>query len=1083
MEEAGRPISLGGPKQRALLIVLLLHRGEPLSADRLIDALWGERPPATAVKALQGYVSGLRKALGAGAIETRGGGYLLDAGSEQVDLERFERLARAGERALEGGEPAGASRRLEEALRLWRGAPLSDFRYESFAQSEIRRLEELHLTTLENRIEADLQLGRHTAVIAELERLAGQHPERERLHCQLMLALYRSGRQRDALEHYRRARRAMLDELGIEPGPELHRLEGAILAQDPKLDAPSQRTVIERVVARSDFGGGALVAAGGLLLLAVAVSAALLSSAGGSGPDIDPNSVAVIDGASDELVDDVPVGSRPADISSDGRSIWVANTGDATASRIDPRTRTVLRTTAPGGSLDGLGSGPSGVWANDFHRMLMTRLNPDFRGEIARVRIGRPVPSLPSSAPVAVGPRAVWAGNGESSVMKIDPVTNRLQARIDVGNDPASIAVGPSGVWVADDVDDTVTRIDPRSENAVTDTLPVGRAPSSIAVGEGAVWVANSEDDNVTRIDADTGSVTATIQVGSRPTGVATGGGAVWVANNLDGTVSRIDPATNRVTDEIDVGEAPESLVVASGEVWVSVQANPEIPTSSGGSDSTIKVLRTEDTGGVDPSQYEGPPELAYATCAQLYNYPDRADAEGDKLVPEVAAGPPHVSDGGLIHTYPIRSGFRFSPPSNQPVTAASFARSIQRALDPRTHSYAAGIMRDVTGVKAHGNRLVVRLDQPSSDLTTRLATPWFCAVPADTPAVAQTESPIPNAGPYYIASYEPRKSLVLKRNPNYGGDRPRRLAEIDYEFGGSAQSAVARVEAGDADYYDSEFGDVSAALPSASQARLAARYGPDSDMARAGHQQYFVEPGLSTVALMFNTTRPPFDDVRLRRAVNFAIDRRALARLAFAFAQGRPTDQYLPPGMPGFRDAAIYPLGGPNLSRARSLAGHRHESAVLYTCNLPACAQMAQILTSNLGRIGITLETRRFPYSRFFDLMQRPGEHFDLAPWGWAADFPDPSNFINLQFESDEELVPTFHDPNLDARMRAAARLSGASRLDAYARLDRDLAARAAPAAAYASGTSIKLFSSRVGCQLDQPIFGMDLGALCIRG
>src|SRR6266540_2369781 len=227
----GAPIALGGQKRRALLAVLLLDANHVVSRDRLIDALWGEDPPDTARNTIQVYVSQLRKLLPEGVLETAAPGYKLVIEPEAVDLFEFMRLSEEGRTALGTGDAAGAADALRAALALWRGAPLADFAWEPFAQTEIVRLEELRLAALEDRIEADLSLGRHGQLIAE-------HPLRERLRGQLMLALYRSGRQADALAVYQRARRTMVDELGIEPGESLRRLERSILAHDPSLNAP-----------------------------------------------------------------------------------------------------------------------------------------------------------------------------------------------------------------------------------------------------------------------------------------------------------------------------------------------------------------------------------------------------------------------------------------------------------------------------------------------------------------------------------------------------------------------------------------------------------------------------------------------------------------------------------------------------------------------------------------------------------------------------------------------------------------------------------------------------------------------------
>ena len=243
--DRGEPITLGGSRRRAVLALLLLHPNETLSSERLIDELWGEAPPATAAKALQAHVSRLRKALAGaddagpdGPIVTRGHGYELRVEPGQLDSLRFERLVRDAQGALAGGGPEDALALLEDALKLWRGTPLADLAYEPFAQAEIARLEDLRIAAFEQLVEAKLALGRHAEVIGELEALIDEHPYRERLRAQLMLALYRSDRQADALQAYQNARTRLVEELGIEPGERLRELESAVLAQDPALAQP-----------------------------------------------------------------------------------------------------------------------------------------------------------------------------------------------------------------------------------------------------------------------------------------------------------------------------------------------------------------------------------------------------------------------------------------------------------------------------------------------------------------------------------------------------------------------------------------------------------------------------------------------------------------------------------------------------------------------------------------------------------------------------------------------------------------------------------------------------------------------------
>ena len=241
--EAGRRVELGGARQRALLAILLTRANQVVARDVLIDQLFGEEPRGTAAGLLQVYVSRLRKSLEpdrkhrqqTGIIVTKAPGYLVRVERDELDLERFERLAEEGREALLAGDPEAARERLVEALALWRGPALADFSYEPFAQAEARRLDELRLAALEDRIDADLALGRHAALVGEVEGLVEQFPLRERLRGQLMLALYRSGRQAEALDAYQAARRVLVDDLGLEPSAALQELERAILRQDPSL--------------------------------------------------------------------------------------------------------------------------------------------------------------------------------------------------------------------------------------------------------------------------------------------------------------------------------------------------------------------------------------------------------------------------------------------------------------------------------------------------------------------------------------------------------------------------------------------------------------------------------------------------------------------------------------------------------------------------------------------------------------------------------------------------------------------------------------------------------------------------------
>lgn len=234
VENEGGVVRVGRRRQRAVLAVLL-HANRVVSTAALIDAIWGGHAPETALTTLQGYVSALRKTLGADLILTRANGYVLQTDPNSIDLGRFQALVRAGTEALGAGDPRSASERLTSALSLWQGEPFEDLDSAAVVETERTRLEEMRLGALEERFEAELALGRHAEVVSDLQALVCAQPLRERLRGQLMLALYRSGRQAEALEVYRQGRHLLAEQLGLEPGEPLRRLERQILDHDPAL--------------------------------------------------------------------------------------------------------------------------------------------------------------------------------------------------------------------------------------------------------------------------------------------------------------------------------------------------------------------------------------------------------------------------------------------------------------------------------------------------------------------------------------------------------------------------------------------------------------------------------------------------------------------------------------------------------------------------------------------------------------------------------------------------------------------------------------------------------------------------------
>jgi YVTN family beta-propeller protein len=1098
--DQGRLLALGRGKHRALLAILLLHANEVVSTSRLIDDLWGETPPPTAAKIVRNYVSSLRKVLGAEQelLQTHAAGYCLALGRSTLDLERFEQLVELGRRSLTEGDAVRAAAVLREALALWRGAPLADFAYEVFAQREIGRLEELRLGALEERIEADLRLGRHAELVSELESLVSEHPLRERLREQLMLALYRSGRQAEALAAYQEGRRALVSELGLEPGRALQELERRILAQDSVLEAPTSIPALRLATVRARHGG-VLIVLGACGLLAAVIAVAVLALGGGSVglASIAPNSLARIDPRTNRVNAEIPVGSRPAAVVSGYGSLWVANLDDATVTRVDVRRGRIVRTISTVAAPTGVAAGAGAVWAVGADG-IVRRIDPRFEAVAARVRTFKPGSLLtagPASGAVAVGNGAVWVASGgygaTAHLSRIDPHSNSVAVRLATGEAPSDVATGLGSTWVSDSFENTVTRID--ANNVVIASIPVGavgHGPSAIAVGAGAVWVAENLDDTIVRIDPQTNSVTTTIPVGSYPTGVAVGEGSVWVANSHDGTLSRINPETNKVIQTIEIGSSPAGVAVAQGSVWVTTQAPAKIAVLAPSQGGTFRVDSERDPE-TDPALYPDP-SISYATCAKLLNYPDKPAPHGSQLVPEVARSLPSVSADGRTYTFTIRKGFRFSPPLRDEVTAETFKYAIERSLSPRTRSLAASFVDDIvgepaylrgkashiSGVVAQGDRLTIRLVRRAPSFPARMATPFFCAVPPTTPIDRRGVRVIPSAGPYYVTSYVPHRQLVLKRNPNYSDSRPHRLETIVYTLGVPSSKGLAHVEAGSADY-------VANYLPPEQDARLAARYGPASSAAANGRQRYFVNPRLTLAFLALNTSRPLFASPRLRRAVNYAIDRRALARQGslisgYGAFTTIPTDQYLPPGMPGSERRSIFPLGG-DAAAARRIAGATNKTAVLYSCNLSLCRKHAQQIRHDLSRIGIDLDVKEFPIHVMIERAFRPGEPFDILLALWGVDYADPYDVLNVLLDPKGNLSH-FRSKRWDGKLDQVAQLSGPARYRAYGKLALELARDAAPWVVYANSTWRDFFSARIGCQSFNPVYGIDLAALCLR-
>lgn len=604
----GTFLPLGGAKQRAVLALLLLHANEVVSSDRLIDELWGDSPPDSATNMVQGYVSQLRKVLEPGRIRgeheilvSRSPGYMLQIGADQIDAERFEQLAAEGRRALELEDAAAAVQRFREALGLWRGPALADLAYETFVQADVARLEELRFGALEDRIDAELRLGRDDALVGELRELVDEHPTRERLRAQLMAALYRCSRQADALEVYRDGRRALRHELGIEPGPALRELEQAILRQDPALGKPTSRL---RPVMRQRRHTLVLLAGAGVCVgAALTVALVFGHSNGAETIVVEPNSVAAIDPRTNAIVDDIPVGNYPGPITADDQFVYVGNIGAATVSRISPRSRTVYDTGSLSRATD-LAAVNNHLWAADGGEAGHSPAPPgtvmDFDLASAQTRVLRLGPAVDGDeeqTTIAADARGaeIWAGNKDAeTVTQLEPPTSATVHGIRPGG-LAVVSTQSSGdtIWASDPLRNIVVRVEGASKQ-ITHRIAIPGEPTRIAANARAVWVIARDHNGssewrptrgttpaVWRIDPRTNQAVERISLPLTPIRLAIGAGSVWVTamrvlsssgSSLDATVFRIDPAMNRIVARIPLGaQAVDGIVVSHGLVWVAM--------------------------------------------------------------------------------------------------------------------------------------------------------------------------------------------------------------------------------------------------------------------------------------------------------------------------------------------------------------------------------------------------------------------------------------------------------------------------------------------------------------------------------
>src|SRR5712691_4225490 len=530
-------------------------------------------------------------------------------------------------------------------------------------------------------------------------------------------------------------------------------------------------------------------------------------------------------------------------------------------------------------------------------------------------------------------------------------------------------------------------------------------------------------------------------------------------------------------------------LLVAAGFASPA-SSKPTKVSATAKTGGTLRVDQRSDFDFIDPAlaYFSHSWQFEFVTQMKLLNFPDKeAAAGGLRIIPEAATSLPAVSKDGKTYTFHIKKGLKFS--NGATLDARNFQYAFNRDANPKMSSPSTTFMEDIVGEKAanksggkisgiqlKGNyTLVFHMTKVAPDFLARLTMPFFGAVPLNTPITPDgVSAPFPGAGPYYIASWDKGRQMVMKRNTFYKGPRPHNVDQIVENLGISLDAQRLRAESGDTDV---------ASFPPAQAAELRDKYGVNKG-------RFFVKGQAVFWYLNFNHDQPLFknNDV-LKRAINDAIDRPQMVRQHGALGGAR-TDQILPIDFPGFRNWNIYSLKGANVAKAKSeAAGHTRGGKVrFWTFSSSFGPAVAQVVQFNLKQIG--LDTDITPLDRVVEVTKAGtrGADFDMLLNGWGEDYPDPFDFINIllsgtAIQPDNNVnLSYFNSPVWNARMASAANQFGAARLNAYAALDRDLMKGPAPVAPYINQNARILVSSRVANYTYHKVYGTDFAALSLK-
>lgn len=853
---------------------------------------------------------------------------------------------------------------------------------------------------------------------------------------------------------------------------------------------PRLRTEREPFYRRRSLLAGALA---GVIAAAVSIPVFALGQSGSGLGSVGGNAVGVLGAQSGHLLGTAQVGASPSHLALGAGAIWVTNTDSNTVSRIDPVTNLVTQTIVVGSGPSGIVFGGGAVWVANSLDGTVDRIDPGTNGVVQKIAVGN------GPEGVAYGDGSVWVADvDDGAITRIDAVRGTVAKRLAI---PAvELTFGNGALWASNPARNEVERIDPGG--AITGTTTVGNGPRGIAYGSGSIWVANSLDGTVSRIDPTTGSVTATIPVGDGPSSIAISSNAVWVSNEFDGTVARIDPHTSTVLRRIAVGNRPQGIAVVSGRVLVGVRAS-----GAGHAGGTIRIQTDRAVDSIDPA-------IAYDTLSWsmlnmvgdgLTGFVRAGGAQGTQVVPDLAVSLPAPTDGGRTYTFRLRPNIRYS--TGRTLEPADVRWTVER--DFELQSPGLGFYEDIVGASAcaqhpkgcdlsrgivaddRSRTVTFHLVAPDPEFLYKLALTFADIVPSGTPARPAGTHPLPATGPYVIASYVPKRSLLLIRNRYFHewsrAAQPAGYPDrIDLRIGGTPDAAVAAVERQQAD----AFSTTQSSPPSARTiAELTTRFA----------SQLHTNPTASTIGFFFGTRQPPFDNLDARRAVNYAADRRTAAQLVGGASQAQPTCQILPPDFPGYRRYCPYtadPRAGgawtaPDLAQARRLvaaSGTRRMPVTVwsYSTYNKLGPYMAKLLRS-LG-YQATVKTLGADYAaKAPDSRNRVQIGFVY----WGADYPAASDFLNhtLSCSSFQPRTATnqnfagFCDPRIDRLMRRALKTETTNPEAAnglWAEVDREMVDQA-PWLPLITARVIDFLAPDVGDYQYNPVWGMLIDQLWV--